>query len=82
MFLNPYLRDASAFMEASYEVSRKTPIIALKVGRSKSAAKSAVSHTGTIAGSDRVNDAAFEAAGILRVDELHQVSSFVFELTS
>ncbi|HZQ62368.1 MAG TPA: acetate--CoA ligase family protein [Casimicrobiaceae bacterium] len=42
------------------------PIVAFKIGRSEAGAKAAVSHTGALAGADRMYDAFFEDLGILR----------------
>jgi acyl-CoA synthetase (NDP forming) len=42
------------------------PIVAFKVGRSEVGARSASSHTGALAGSDRVYDALFEQSGVIR----------------
>jgi acyl-CoA synthetase (NDP forming) len=44
------------------------PIVVFKVGRSESGARSAVSHTGALAGSDRVYDALFKQTGIIRAE--------------
>jgi len=62
------LSDARKFLSAARAFSRTKPIIVLKVGRSEAGAKAAKSHTGSIAGNDRVFNAAFERAGIVRVD--------------
>ncbi|WDP88558.1 MAG: bifunctional acetate--CoA ligase family protein/GNAT family N-acetyltransferase [Desulfobacter sp.] len=56
------------FMSAARAVSRVKPIICLKTGRSTAGARAAASHTGALAGEDAVYDAAFDRAGILRVD--------------
>ncbi|WDP87969.1 MAG: bifunctional acetate--CoA ligase family protein/GNAT family N-acetyltransferase [Desulfobacter sp.] len=61
------------FMSAARAVSRIKPIIVLKSGRSPAGARAAASHTGAMAGEDRVYDAAFKRAGILRVDEFDQL---------
>ncbi|MFA5260499.1 MAG: CoA-binding protein, partial [Candidatus Omnitrophota bacterium] len=46
----------------------KKPVVVLKVGRSQRGAKAAASHTGSLAGSDGIYDAAFRQMGILRAD--------------
>lgn len=65
--------DAHAFLSAAREVALSKPIIVLKVGRTESAMKAALSHTGTIAGSDAVLDAAFRRSGVLRVGEIREL---------
>ncbi|MBV6499217.1 MAG: Protein lysine acetyltransferase Pat [Prosthecobacter sp.] len=65
--------DAAAFMEAARIVAAKKPVIAIKVGRTAAAARAAASHTGAMTGSDDVLDAAFERAGVLRVDTIEEL---------
>ena len=65
--------DARAFLSAAREVALTKPIIVIKAGRTEAAAKAAASHTGSLAGSDEVLDAAFRRVGVLRVDSISQV---------
>ncbi|HEY8516206.1 MAG TPA: bifunctional acetate--CoA ligase family protein/GNAT family N-acetyltransferase [Candidatus Binatia bacterium] len=65
--------DARAFLSAAREVALTKPIIVLKPGRTAAAARAAASHTGSLAGSDDVLDAAFRRAGVLRVDSIAQL---------
>jgi acetyltransferase len=62
--------DARAFLSAAREVGLSKPIIVIKAGRSAAAAKAAASHTGSLAGSDDVLDAAFRRTGVLRVQSI------------
>ncbi len=62
--------DARSFLSAAREVAITKPIIAIKAGRTEAAAKAAASHTGTLAGSDEVLDAAFRRCGVLRVNNI------------
>ncbi len=61
------------FIEVARRVASKKPILALKGGVTKEAAKRALSHTASVAGSDVVFDAAFRKAGIIRVDDVEQL---------
>ncbi|MGB5636384.1 MAG: acetate--CoA ligase family protein, partial [Waterburya sp.] len=65
--------DARSFLSAAREVALSKPIIVIKGGRTGAAAKAAASHTGTLAGSDEVLDAAFRRCGVLRVDTIEDL---------
>jgi acetyltransferase len=65
--------DGIRFVDTAREVTRRKPIIALKVGRFESGQKAAASHTGALAASDTAFDAAFAKAGIFRADSAEQM---------
>ena len=65
--------DARSFLSAAREVALTKPIIVIKGGRTGAAAKATASHTGTLAGSDEVLDAAFRRCGVLRVDTIQDL---------
>ena len=65
--------NARRFLSAAREVALVKPIIVIKAGRTAAAAKAAASHTGSLAGSDDVLDAAFRRAGVLRVDRISDI---------
>lgn len=65
--------DARSFLSAAREVALTKPIIVIKAGRTEAAAKAAASHTGSLAGSDAVLDAAFRRCGVLRVDSIAEL---------
>ncbi len=73
--------DARAFMTAAREVALEKPIIVIKPGRSQAAAKAAASHTGSLAGSDEVFDAALERVGVLRVNTISELFSMASVLS-
>lgn len=58
------------FMSAARAAARVKPVIVVKAGRHVASAKAAASHTGALAGTDAVYDAAFRRAGILRVNDM------------
>jgi acetyltransferase len=62
--------DARAFLSAAREVALAKPIVVIKSGRTEDSARAATSHTGALAGSDDVLDAAFRRSGVLRVDTI------------
>ncbi len=65
--------NAKDFLSAAKEVVMNKPIIVIKAGRTEAAAKAAASHTGSMAGSDEVFDAAMRRVGVLRVDEIGEL---------
>ncbi|HEY1807566.1 MAG TPA: bifunctional acetate--CoA ligase family protein/GNAT family N-acetyltransferase [Acidobacteriaceae bacterium] len=65
--------DARSFLSAAREVALNKPILIIKAGRTAAAAKAAASHTGSLTGSDDVLDAAFERAGVLRVNSISEM---------
>ena len=67
------IRNGRKFLEIAGKVSKKKPIIALKVGRSNPGAKAAISHTGSIVGEDEVYDAVFRKCGIIRVEDMDEL---------
>jgi len=60
-------RRPRRFFEVASEVTRKKPVLILKVGRTKAGAERAFTHTSSLAGNDAIFDAAFRQAGIVRV---------------
>lgn len=67
------IKHAPKFMSAARRAARSKPVIVIKTGRHESAAQAAASHTGALAGSDKVYDAAFRRAGVLRVPDLDEL---------
>lgn len=61
------------FMSAARAAARNKPVIVVKAGRAGQGLKAAASHTGALAGSDLVFDAAIRRAGMLRVDTLQDL---------
>ncbi|MGZ3410818.1 MAG: CoA-binding protein, partial [Xanthobacteraceae bacterium] len=67
------VRDARKFMSAARASARVKPVVVIKSGRFAAGAKAAATHTGALAGSDAVYDAAFRRAGLLRVFDLAEL---------
>ena len=61
------------FMSAARAAARNKPVIMVKAGRSAQGQLAAASHTGALAGSDMVIDAAIDRAGMLRVNTLDEL---------
>lgn len=60
------------FLKIAKKVTAKKPIVALKAGKSAAGARAAASHTGAIAGSDKIYDAAFEQTGVIRARDMEE----------
>ena len=67
------IKDARKFMSAARAAARIKPVVVVKSGRMAQGAKAAATHTGALAGSDAVYDAAFQRAGVLRVSDLREL---------
>ncbi|MFC5358515.1 GNAT family N-acetyltransferase [Azospirillum himalayense] len=67
------ISDARKFMSAARSAARQKPVIVIKSGRTDEALEASTSHTGALAVSDAVYDAAFRRAGILRVTGLDEL---------
>ncbi|MCC6780878.1 MAG: bifunctional acetate--CoA ligase family protein/GNAT family N-acetyltransferase, partial [Hyphomicrobiales bacterium] len=65
--------NARKFMSAARAAARIKPVVVIKSGRQALGAKAAQTHTGALAGSDAVYDAAFRRAGLLRVIDLDEL---------
>jgi len=70
LFYAESIDNGREFMEVARKVTCKKPIVALKVGKSEAGARAAASHTGSIAGSDRIYSSAFKQVGVLRAGDL------------
>ncbi|MGA7813888.1 acetate--CoA ligase family protein [Caballeronia sp.] len=63
------LRHPDRFAKAALRAAAAgKPIVVFKIGRSESGARSAVSHTGALAGADRMYDALFDQLGVIRAE--------------
>ena len=69
------ITDGVALMKAAQEVISESgkPVLILKSGRTSEGAAAAASHTGSLAGSDEVCDAAFKQAGIIRCTTIEEM---------
>ncbi len=70
------LKDGRAFAEVARRVSKKKPVIVLKAGRTSAGAKAASSHTGALAGNDKIYEDVFKQIGVIRARSLRDLLDF------
>jgi len=61
------------FLEVAKEVTEHKPIVAMKSGKTEAGARAALSHTGAIAGTDKIYDSVFLQSGVLRVRDTEEL---------
>ncbi len=67
------LRRGRDFFRLASEITKKKPIVVVKVGKTEAGARAARSHTSAIAGADDIYDAMFRQAGVIRVNEVEEL---------
>ena len=70
------LKDGRAFAEVAKRVSKKKPVIVLKAGRTSAGAAAASSHTGALAGNDKIYDDVLSQSGVIRARSLRDLLDF------
>jgi acetyl coenzyme A synthetase (ADP forming)-like protein len=70
------LKDGRAFAEVAKRVSKKKPVVVLKAGRTSAGAKAASSHTGALAGNDKIYEDVFNQSGVIRARSLRDMLEF------
>jgi acetyl coenzyme A synthetase (ADP forming)-like protein len=70
------LKDGRAFVEAAQRITKKKPVVVLKAGRTALGAKAASSHTGALAGDDKVYDDILKQSGVVRAYSLNDMLEF------
>ncbi|WP_457753284.1 acetate--CoA ligase alpha subunit [Thermococcus sp.] len=75
------IKDGRKFMEVAKRVTKKKPVIVLKAGKSESGARAASSHTGSLAGSYKIYEAAFKQTSILVANTIDEMLSMARAFT-
>ncbi len=70
------LKDGRSFAEVATRVSKKKPIVMLKAGRTAAGAKAAGSHTGALAGNDKIYDDVLRQSGVIRAPGLRDLLDY------
>jgi acyl-CoA synthetase (NDP forming) len=71
------LKDGRRWYEEAKRITPEKPIVVIKVGVTEEGSKAAASHTGSIAGSDQIYDAAFKQAGVIRAGDAGEMFDFI-----
>jgi len=74
------LRDGRRFFNLAKEITKKKPIVVVKVGCTEESARAVMSHTGALAGSDAVYTAAFKQSGVIRAEDDDELCDVVYAL--
>ncbi len=67
------LKDGRRFFRLAREITKRKPIVVVKVGRTEAGTRAARGHTGHLAGSDIINDAMLKQAGVIRADTVEDL---------
>jgi acetyl coenzyme A synthetase (ADP forming)-like protein len=70
------LKDGRSFAETAKRVSKHKPVVVLKAGRTSQGAKAASSHTGALAGNDKVYDDILRQSGVIRAPGLNDMLEY------
>ncbi|VVJ18985.1 Acetyl-CoA synthetase (ADP-forming) alpha chain (EC [Amycolatopsis camponoti] len=70
------LKDGRSFAETAKRVSKHKPVVVLKAGRTSQGAKAASSHTGALAGDDKVYDDILRQSGVIRAPGLNDLLEY------
>jgi acyl-CoA synthetase (NDP forming) len=70
------LKDGRSFAEVAARVSKKKPVIMLKAGRTSYGSRAAASHTGALAGNDKIYDDVLRQAGVIRAPSLRSMLEY------
>jgi acyl-CoA synthetase (NDP forming) len=71
------LKAGRNWYEEAKKITPEKPIVVIKVGVTEEGSKAAASHTGSIAGSDQIYDAAFKQAGVVRAGDAVEMFDYV-----
>ena len=70
------LKDGRSFAEVAKRVSKKKPVVMLKAGRTSLGARAASSHTGALAGNDKIYEDVLKQSGVIRARSLRDLLEF------
>ncbi len=71
------VKNGDRFFEVLKEVTKVKPVIGIKAGVTVEGGKAALSHTGNLAGDDRIYDGIFKQCGVIRAENVEELFDFV-----
>ncbi|MFW5903717.1 MAG: acetate--CoA ligase family protein, partial [Halolamina sp.] len=76
------VRDGERFVDVARSVTRSTPVVILKSGRTAAGAEAAASHTGSLTDREVAVNAAFDRAGVVRAETTDRLLDYAAALRS
>jgi len=73
MIYSEGMPNGQEFIQVAREVTKHVPVVAIKSGVTQSGSRAVSSHTGSLAGSEQAYHAAFQQAGVIRVESMQQL---------
>jgi len=70
------LKDGRSFADVAKRVSKKKPVVMLKAGRTSLGARAASSHTGALAGNDKIYEDVLKQSGVIRARSLRDMLEY------
>ena len=67
------IEEGRQFIDTAREVTKDTPVVLVKSGRTDAGAQAASSHTGTLAGSEQAYETGLDQAGVIRADSVQEL---------
>jgi acetyltransferase len=67
------IKEGREFIDTAREVTKDTPVVLVKSGRTDAGAQAASSHTGAIAGAEAAYEAGLEQAGVIRAKSVQEL---------
>ena len=70
------INDGPGFIKTARQVTKRTPVIAIKSGTTQAGTRAISSHTGSLAGSEKAYESAFAQSGIIRAQTMEELFDF------
>lgn len=70
------IKDGRTFVDAAKRITKKKPVVVLKAGRTEMGARAASSHTGALAGNDKIYDDILRQSGVIRAPGLNEMLDY------